>query len=311
MNVVIKQQAGLSLQDIHRALNFDNKLQSVNSTAVYKSVLNKFYKFLQARGIPFEAVSKQIIIDFMNHQKAQGLKNVSINTSIKALKRLYKMFIEKGMIENNPAEDIAYFKEARCTSKGKWLDSEALAIVKAHLLKKKTERTIRDYAIFNFMVKTGVRANELCNIKFSDILYHNDQPIEVIIRHGKGDKERNIELNESILKPLQEYIELLKIAGYNNSDNDYLFLTLPSNANKNRRSINKRALFVIIQRIGKETGLNIHPHTLRHTFATHSFKNGASLIAVSHRLGHSSTNTTAQIYINDEDECLKFINDIF
>ncbi len=191
MNAIIVQQQGLTLNDIHRVLNFDNKLQSKNSAVVYKSTLGKFHRFINVLDIPFEVVTRQTIIDYMVYQKEiEDLKNGSINTSIKALKRMYKMLREAGKIDHNPVEDIAYYPEPKVTSKGKWLNDESLQVIKRHLETGTSERYIRDFAIFNLMVKTGLRANELCNLKLKDIHYIDGKPSELFISHGKGDKER-------------------------------------------------------------------------------------------------------------------------
>jgi site-specific recombinase XerD len=250
------------------------------------------------------------MIDYIQQLRDEGLKNSSINTTVKALKKLFRASVDRGLTAENPAAGIEYLPEEKCTSKGKWLSEEQLTVLFDHLKGRiGTETGIRDYAIFTVLLMTGIRANELCNLRWNDIKFDAaGNPSELHVRVAKGGKQRTVELDNRVFGPLMEYYSVIYKTRSYDARNENIFWTVPCNRYPERRILNRVALYYIVRRTGERLGTRLHPHNLRHTYATHSLKRGASLVAVKNRLGHSSITTTESIYIHDEDKCLEYLN---
>ena len=158
-------------------------------------------------------------------------------------------------------------------------------------IKSKLERflMIRDQAILSTLYFPGMRAAELVNLTKQSVSL-NQRIIHVI---GKGNKERIVPISEECKKDLERYInftrkELLKKASVSTAA---LFL------NARGEKLTTRGLEYILDAIEEKTGtfVGLHPHVLRHSFATHLLENGADLRVIQELLGHSSLNTT-QVY---------------
>ena len=154
----------------------------------------------------------------------------------------------------------------------------------------------RNKLIIEMFYATGVRVSELVNIKLSDIDF-SEKTIRI---HGKGNKERFVFYGEYCEEALNLYINNLRRKLVDKNNNEFLFL------NKYGGKINDRSIRNIINTIIKETSIkmNIHPHTLRHTFATHLLSQGIDLKSVQFLLGHENLSST-EIYTHVTDEMLR------
>lgn len=146
------------------------------------------------------------------------------------------------------------------------------------LFSQKTALGCRNYCVLHLMLDAGLRSNEVCSLKRSDINFDN----EYIRVYGKGAKERIVPMSKNLRKHLYEYIHLYQQHSIENS-----FFTITNSAIK--------SLFV---RIRKKTGIErVKPHLLRHTFATCFILGGGSVEMLRILLGHESISTT-QIYMH-------------
>ena len=154
----------------------------------------------------------------------------------------------------------------------------------------------RNRLIIEMLYATGVRVSELVNIKLSDI----DTEEKMIRIHGKGSKERFVFYGEYCEEALNKYTNDLRRKLSVKSDCDFLFL------NKYGGRISDRSIRNIINEIIKNTSvkMNVHPHTLRHTFATHLLTQGIDLKSVQFLLGHENLSST-EIYTHVTDEMLR------
>ena len=144
----------------------------------------------------------------------------------------------------------------------------------------------RDYLLIRVLWRTGVRVNELINIKPCDIEWTNQV---VNITKGKRGKQRRVLLDENTLKMLSDYTSIQNV-----QEDQPLF------------ALKDRQIRNIVKRYGKVIGVDVHPHTLRHSFAIHLVRSGMDLRRLQLLLGHSSLNMT-QIYLQFKDDDIREI----
>ena len=147
------------------------------------------------------------------------------------------------------------------------------------------------------MYSTGCRVSELCNVKIADIDFDEDY----IQLTGKGSKQRIVPIGSKLKTNLLSYLDFKLIKDISN--NPFLFISRTDN------QLERTAIFRIIKSTALKTSttLNIHPHTLRHSAATHMLEAGCDLRTLQEYLGHSSVSTT-QIYTKLTKE---FLNEVF
>jgi len=147
----------------------------------------------------------------------------------------------------------------------------------------------RNHAMLEAMYSCGLRVSELISLRISN-LYLDVGFIKVV---GKGNKERLIPIGDEAIKLIQLYREHIRnhLPAIKKGHEDILFL------NRRGAALSRVMVFLILKDLGAKTGLqhNIHPHTLRHSFATHLVESGADLRAVQEMMGHKSI-TTTEIY---------------
>ena len=151
----------------------------------------------------------------------------------------------------------------------------------------------RNKTILDFLYSSGTRVSELCNVELSDI----DLDDNFVQLKGKGSKYRIVPIGSLLRQNLTEYLT------YRNnlkSINSFLFLS------KSHKQMERTAVFRIIKKTTSNLGLDsdIHPHTFRHSAATHMLEGGCDLRTVQEFLGHSSVSTT-QIYTKITKEFLE------
>ncbi len=144
--------------------------------------------------------------------------------------------------------------------------------------------SVRDYLMLRILWRAGCRVSELLNIAPSDIEFNNQV---VNITKAKGGKQRRVLLDEETLTLLSEYISL-------------------SNIREDRPifGIKRCQVHTLVKKYGRMVNVNIHPHTLRHSFAIHLVRSGLDLRRVQQLLGHSNLNTT-QVYLQFNDQDLR------
>ncbi len=147
----------------------------------------------------------------------------------------------------------------------------------------------RNHALLETMYSCGLRVSEVVNLCISN-LYLDVGFIKVI---GKGNKERLVPIGDAAVKYIQLYKDYVRshLPAIKKGSEDILFL------NRRGSALSRVMVFMILKDLGQKIGLkqNIHPHTLRHSFATHLVEGGADLRAVQEMMGHKSI-TTTEIY---------------
>lgn len=152
------------------------------------------------------------------------------------------------------------------------------------ILRAAETSSTRDYLLLRFMWRTGVRVSEVINVTPKDIEFKNGV---VNIRKAKGGRQRRVPLDEDTLKMLSDYVVAL-----NTPEDQPVF------------PIKRNRVFNIVKKYGNMIGVNIHPHTLRHSFAINLVRGGTDLRRVQLMLGHTSLSIT-QVYLQFNDNDLR------
>ena len=228
-------------------------------------------------------LNKNDLNDFSYDQALNGLSPATIARRIATIKNFY-MFLEsdnlaKGII----SEEITIPKKDK-TLPQVLSEEEINQLLNAPDLT--SEKGIRDYAVLEILYSCGLRVSEAANLQINQI---NEQE-EIINILGKGKKERIVPIRKSALKAVKTYINEVR--------NKHLVIDKKAVfIGKNGKRMSRQALYNIVVNNAKLAGIQkeIHPHTLRHSFATHLLDNGADLRVVQELLGHTNIGTT-QIY---------------
>ena len=272
------------------------KRYSGHTLDAYKSDLEQLATFLEkneSNDIPF--ATHHDIRNWIVSMMEQKVSARSINRKISTLKSFYKFLMRKGEIKKSPLGKVQSPK----TSKRLPVFVELPGIEK---LLKEVEfpegyEGLRDKMIIELFYGTGMRRNELINLKETDVDSYNSQ-IKVL---GKGNKERLIPIHPGLLASVKNFVaekkKLLEVGG-----EPYLIVS------EKGKKLEPGIVYQVVKKY-----LNLvttvdkkSPHVLRHTFATHLMNNGADINAVKELLGHTSLAAT-QVYTHNTIDKLKEI----
>ena len=208
----------------------------------------------------------------------------SVARIISSLKSFFAFLEEENVVEVSPLENIESPKISR-------LIPEVLSIEEIEQLLDlpETEDKLgcRDKAMLEIMYACGLRVSEVIDMKLSNLLF--DQGIVRVF--GKGSKERIVPIGNAAVKAVEKYLKESRGLLRKANSQDYLFLNFRGG------KLSRMGVFDIIRKYSLLAGIkkSVHPHTLRHTFATHLLQGGADIRIIQEMLGHSDISTT-QIY---------------
>ncbi|QMU65518.1 MAG: tyrosine-type recombinase/integrase [Flavobacteriaceae bacterium] len=252
----------------------------------FKEVINYFVKHTEVYHI--EDVTQNVIKQWLIHGKCE--KNWSaktIRTRLGNVRLFFKWCVARGYLEKNPADDIPAPKLESKIPKHLTKEQSTLILDWAkcypyhHYYEK--PRAVAILAVFLF---TGIRLQELLNLKINDV---NIKENVLFVQAGKGKKDRMIPINAQLKRYLEKY---LAIRSKINNKSVYFFVSLICTAQMSAEVIPR-----LLRKIGKKSGVHIHAHLLRHTFAVLMLEAGCNLFSVSRLLGHSDIKTTT-IYLS-------------
>jgi len=272
------------------------KSLSQNSVEAYLHDVEKLVQFLniEDQEPKIEEIDLDTLQRFLSWIHELGMTATSQARIISGLKAFFKFLILEDLIQHNPTDLLEAPKTRRKLPDT--LSVEELELL-FNAIDLSTDEGTRNKAILEVMYSCGLRVTELTELRISNI-YADVEFIRVI---GKGNKERLIPIGASAIKYIQIYIETIRqhLTPKKNCE-DIVFL------NRRGGKLSRVMIFYIIKSLTEKSGLkkNIHPHTLRHSFATHLVEGGADLRAVQEMLGHESISTT-EIYTHLDREFLR------
>lgn len=254
---------------------------SANTVESYGSDLGKFAGYLERTGGELPSFCKDDVVGFLEDLRNDGASVSSICRVLSSIRGLGRYMLREGLRDDDPVENIP--------SPRKWATlPKALSFkqVKGLLNAEGRNRlALRDLAMVELIYSSGLRVSELIALKLSDVNFEAGY-LKVL---GKGSKERIVPAHAEALGSVRRYIEDLRPGLLKGRRSEFLFL---SNRGK---PMTRQRFWQTLKEYGKAAGVDLSPHTLRHSFATHMLEGGADLRSVQKMLGHSDISTT-QIY---------------
>lgn len=260
------------------------KNYSMQTCEGYKHCLKEFLNFLSQRQITdLGRLNHETIRGYLTGLKNRGLSNQSVSKHIAALKAFGKFLRENEHLEQNPFECLEYPRVERRLPVV-MTEKETVKLIQSPLMPNKEQ--IRDWAILETFYSTGIRAGELCNLKNQDIDFDAGT---IRVNHGKGGKDRITPIGSYALKAIFAYTGL--------KDKAQMLFNEPLFLDNKGMQIKRETVWGIVRKYSQKSGINkaVHPHTFRHSFATHLYERGANTRYIQEMLGHANLSTT-QIY---------------
>ena len=281
------------IEEYRKFISFEKRL-SPSSVKSYLRDINELFKLDKNKRLDsytIEDIRKNIAT---LHSK--GLSGKSLSRVISSWRGLFNFLIHKYKFKINPTLGIKAPKIKKLLPQTLSVDQT----VKLVDIKDDSFLGLRDHAILELFYSSGLRLSELVNLNKNDINF-DDGTITVI---GKGNKERVVPVGSFATKAIKKWLKIRKNISDLTSETEILFLS--QNAKKlTSRAIQYRLKFWAIKQGIPE---NIHPHLLRHSFASHLLQSSQDLRAVQELLGHANISTT-QIYTHLDFQHLSKIYD--
>ena len=310
------------LQAIEKYLDYLRSVRNSSPHTVlnYGKDLQQFAAYLSPPGErvpPIGKITHQVIREYMGHLHSQGLQKSSIARKLASLRSFFKHCVREGMLKENPARLVPTPKLPKripsvlsAEEMNGFLDhlsepekslatpksAHALAMTRPPKRADSSDEGLlikRDRALLELLYAAGLRVSELTGLNLADMDRH-----EKMLRvRGKGNKERIVPYGGKAQEALESYWpvreQLLLQTGPGRrrrgpADSNAIFL------NYTGRRLTQRSVGRIVKKYVRLANINwdLHPHSLRHAFATHLLADGADLRAIQELLGHQSLSTT-------------------
>jgi integrase/recombinase XerC len=249
----------------------------------YTNDLMEFFAFVKDKGITtLKDVNKQTLRAYLSQLMEQKYAKSSIARKLSAIRSFYRYLMREELVSASPA----------ATTVSPKLDKRLPAFLTVEEAKRLVEspdisqpQGQRDRALLELLYASGMRVSELVNINMEQINLATNE----IRVWGKGSKERVVLIGEPAAQALQNYISEGRRQMLAGKKNNALFV------NRYGERILARRVQKILMKYARNINKKVHPHILRHTFATHLLDGGADLKVVQELLGHADLSST-QIY---------------
>ena len=282
------QRLNREIEEFGQFVIFERGL-AANTRSAYVSDLESAALFLtdQKKVHAWQNVDREMLLDYLDDLRFQGMESTTIARHLIALKMLFRY----SKSENKIPVDVTEIME----SPRLWRilpdflsEEEVLALLKAFPPSSDDPLEVRNRTVLELLYSSGLRVSETAGLQLKSI----DLEEEMIRVTGKGNKTRIVPVGKPALRQLKRYLTLARpILAEKNPTTPTLFLSYRGKA------LDRERIWQVVKLGAQRAGINknIHPHTLRHSFASHLLANGADLRAIQEMLGHANIATT-EIY---------------
>jgi len=269
---------------------------SSNTLWAYERDVTDFLRFASATGAALEGLRASFLVDYVEHCRRSGLAPNSVWRRLVAVKMFLKFLVMEGYIAGAPMEA---FQTPRL-----WKKMPGVLSVEEveRLLNAPSEEErlgLRDRAVLEMLYATGVRASEVCGLDVGSV----NLDYGFVRCYGKRMKERLVPVGSRALDALRRYMELCRPSLVKEPQEQALFLT------RSGKRMSRQTVWERVRKYARQAGIagSVHPHTLRHSFATHMLSGGADLRSVQIMLGHADISTT-EIYTHVDAQRLRSVH---
>ncbi len=250
----------------------------------YTTDLLGFFQFLRDKGVgSLKEVDRYVLRDYLSHLMEQGFVKASIARKLSAIRSFYRYLLREGMVSASPVATTSPKLDRRLP--------EFLTIGEVEQLLNAPDLSTlqgqRDRALMELLYASGLRVSELVNLNLEQV---NLDTREIRV-WGKGSKERMVLMGKPAAEVLSAYLSQGRPKLLGKKGSNALFI------NRYGGRLTERMVQRILEKCAGLAGIDkrVHPHMLRHTFATHLLDGGADLRVVQELLGHANLSST-QIY---------------
>ncbi len=292
------------LEEFRYFLKVERSL-SDNTTIAYMGDCTRFCDFLSTEypDKEFSDITPQIIDEFLQtilvfkdrNEEEKLLKATSQTRIIQSLRAFFKFLVFNDVLQKDISKLVI---TPKLEQKLPVILEEEEIFAMMNAIDTSTGYGYRNWLSIEFLYATGLRVSEFINLKLDNINFKQEY-LDII---GKGDKERFVPIAANVLNDLKNYIKNYRSkVNIQSQSRDYVFVSHTRGSEMTRQAINK-----MLNEAALKAGIKkkIHPHILRHSFATELIRNGANLVAVKEMLGHSCI-TATEIYINLKTDDLR------
>lgn len=283
---------------VDKALDsFSAYLKTKNSSELtimaYQTDLIQFLEFaahelgIETQNLDIKDIDKYIVRSYLGLLTEKNLSRKSIARKLAAMRSFFKFLCREGILSQSPIQKITTPKISRNLPRFLFQEHmEKLLEAPDH----SSQNGLRDQVIVELLYGSGLRVSELVNLNRNDV----DLSSNLIRVWGKGRKERIVPLTEAAMDAIKQYLLVRE-------DKEEALILNYKDTRLTARSVRR-----ILDKLEKKVNLNlhVHPHMLRHTFATHLLDGGADLRSVQELLGHKKLSST-QIYTHLTREKLR------
>ncbi len=245
-------------------------------------------------------IDRQMILGFIEELNRRDYAKATVARKVAAVKSFCAFLLDHGDLTSNPTASIDSPRAPKPVPKP--MSTQEVDSLLHEPLKYDTSEATRDAAMLELMYATGMRVTELVSLNLDSLHLSSDAAYVRCL--GKGSKERTIPVYPQAVAALDRYLEVARPALLKNRTQPALFV------NRRGERLTRQGFWLILRNYAKSAKLKTHvtPHTLRHSFATHMLRGGASVRDVQELLGHANVSTT-QVYTQLADEHLREVYD--
>lgn len=254
---------------------------SDHTLKAYHDDLAQFNQFLEQELLNLRTFEYKDARNYLSYLYSNNLKRTTVSRKISTLRTFYEFWMTQDTSVNNPFIQLVHPKKEQYLPQF-FYEEEMEALF--NTVSNDAKKGLRDRVVIELLYATGIRVSELVNIKVMDL----DMNLPGVKVLGKGNKERFVPFGEFCRQSIEQYLE--KFKPLKSKSHPYLIVNMKGD------SITERGVRYLLNDVVERTAgvTEIHPHKLRHTFATHLLNQGADLRTVQSLLGHVNLSTTGK-----------------
>lgn len=265
---------------------------STNTVAAYRNDLSQLQTYLNAcRSNGHEPspcdVDRGIILGYLGELKGRSYSESTVARKVAAIKSFFGFLTSEGTIGADPTASLKSPKVGKALPKA--MSVHQVDELLEQPARRSTPEAKRDRAMLELLYATGMRVTELVSLNLDDIVM--TEPLAHVRCLGKGAKERTIPIHEQAIEAVRNYLDEARPKLVRARNQRALFV------NRRGERLTRQGFWLILKNYAKAANIDVEvtPHTLRHSFATHMLRGGMPIRTVQEILGHANISTT-QIY---------------